>query len=140
MKRANSRSDKYDQGRAYAVGYGKPPSASQFRQGQSGNVKGRPKGRKNLKTLIKQAMTAMITVQEGSSGRHVTKLEGVVMRQLQNALKGNDRSAMAVIKMATVLGFLEDAAESAQAEPDLSPSDERILKELASRLNGPKKS
>jgi hypothetical protein len=47
---------------------------------------------------------------------------------------------MAVIKMATVLGFLEDAAENAQAEPDLSPSDERILKELASRLNGPKKS
>ena len=85
------------QGRGYAVGYGKPPSTSRFKPGQSGNAKGRPKGRKNLKTLIRQAMTAMITVQEGSSGRHVTKLEGVVLRQLQNALKGNDRSAMAVI-------------------------------------------
>ena len=53
-------------------------------------------------------MTAKIPVQEGSGGRLVTKLEGVVLRQLQNALKGNDRSAMAVIKMATEMGFLED--------------------------------
>ena len=95
MRRFKSREE---QSRGYAVGYGKPPSTSRFKPGQSGNAKGRPKGRKNLKTLIRQAMTAMITVQEGSSGRHVTKLEGVVLRQLQNALKGNDRSAMAVIK------------------------------------------
>jgi hypothetical protein len=28
----------------YGVGYGKPPKASQFSPGQSGNPKGRPKG------------------------------------------------------------------------------------------------
>jgi len=139
MKRGNSRRDKYDQGRAYEVGYGKPPSASQFKPGQSGNVKGRPKGRKNLKTLIKQAMTAMITVQEGSSGRHVTKLEGVVLRQLQNALKGNDRSAMAVIKMASEMGLLEDAPDAAGTENDLSAADERILKELLVHRRGAKR-
>jgi hypothetical protein len=139
MKRADSRRDKFDQGRPYAVGYGKPPSASQFRPGQSGNVKGRPKGRKNLKTLIKQAMTAMITVQEGSSGRHVTKLEGVVLRQLQNALKGNDRSAMAVIKMASEMGLLEDTPDASSAESDLSAADERILKELLVHRRGAKR-
>jgi Family of unknown function (DUF5681) len=139
MKRANSRRDKYDQGRPYTVGYGKPPSASQFRPGQSGNVKGRPKGRKNLKTLIKRAMTAMITVQEGSSGRHVTKLEGVVLRQLQNALKGNDRSAMAVIKMASEMGLLEDAPDASSNESDLSAADERILKELLAHRHGVKR-
>jgi hypothetical protein len=139
MKRANSRRDKYDQGQTYAVGYGKPPSASRFRPGQSGNVKGRPKGRKNLKTLIKQAMTAMITVQEGSSGRHVTKLEGVVLRQLQNALKGNDRSAMAVIKMASEMGLLEDAPDASNTESDLSAADERILKELFAHRRGAKR-
>jgi hypothetical protein len=134
MKRIKSRQDKHDHGRAYSVGYAKPPSASRFKPGVSGNAKGRPKGRKNLKTLIKQAMTAMITIQEGTSGRQVTKLEGVVLRQLQNALKGNDRSAMAVIKMANEMGLLDDAADaSSGTESDLTPSDERILKELLAR-------
>ena len=136
MKRVKSRQDKHDHGRAYTVGYAKPPSASQFEPGVSGNVKGRPKGRKNLKTLIKQAMTATITVQEGTSGRQVTKLEGVVLRQLQNALKGNDRSAMAVIKMAKEMGLLDDAADAFGTESDLTPSDERILKELLANRRG----
>jgi hypothetical protein len=136
MRRLKSRQDKYD---SYAVGYGKPPLASRFQPGQSGNAKGRPKGRKNLKTLIRQAMTAKITVQEGSSGRHVTKLEGVVLRQLQNALKGNDRSAMAVIKMAGEMGLLEDTPDATVTENDLSAADERILKELLTRCRGEKR-
>ena len=139
MKRDKWRKGRDEEGRPYAIGYGKPPVTSRFKPGQSGNAKGRPKGHKNLKTLIKQAMTAMITVQEGSSGRRVTKLEGVVLRQLQNALKGNDRSAMAVIKMASEMGFLEDASHTNTAEDDLTVSDERILKELFARRRGAKR-
>ena len=139
MKRVKSRQDKHDHGRAYTVGYAKPPSASRFEPGVSGNVKGRPKGRKNLKTLIKQAMTATITVQEGTSGRQVTKLEGVVLRQLQNALKGNDRSAMAVIKMANEIGLLDDATDVSGTESNLSAADERILKELFAQRHGVKR-
>jgi hypothetical protein len=118
--------------RSYAIGYGKPPTTSRFKPGKSGNAKGRPKGQKNLKTLIRQAMTAMISVQEGTSSRKVSKLEGVVLRQLQSALKGDDRSAMAVMKIATQLGILDEAAD-AGAETMLSPSDERILHELVER-------
>ena len=77
-------------------------------------------------------MTAMISVQEGTSSRKVSKLEGVVLRQLQSALKGDDRSAMAVMKIATQLGILDEAAD-AGAETMLSPSDERILHELVER-------
>ena len=114
------------------VGYGQPPLASRFKPGTSGNAKGRPKGSKNLKTLIREAMTASISIQEGEKTRRVTRLEGVVLRQLQSALKGSDRAALAVIKMAHQLRFLEDS-ESATAETALSPEEERILNELIAR-------
>ena len=119
-------------GRTYAVGYGRPPAGSRFKPGVSGNPKGRPKGRKNLKTVIWQEMTGTITIQEGSHTRRVSKIQGVVLRQLQNALKGDDRSAMAVIKMATQLGFLEEASNPTDATT-LSPADEQILEELSRR-------
>ena len=35
----------------HKVGYGKPPKAHQWRPGQSGNPKGRPKGSRNRPTL-----------------------------------------------------------------------------------------
>ena len=38
----------------YEVGYGQPPTHSQFRPGQSGNPAGRRKGVRNLKTDVKR--------------------------------------------------------------------------------------
>ena len=119
--------------RAHSVGYGKPPVASRFKPGASGNPNGRPRGSKNLKTLIRQAMTARISIQEGSSSRRVSKIEGVVLRQLQSALKGDDRSAMAIIKMATQMGFLEEPDSNLAEATALSGSDEQILDELLAR-------
>jgi hypothetical protein len=34
----------------YAVGYCRPPSETRFKKGQSGNPKGRAKGRRNVKS------------------------------------------------------------------------------------------
>jgi Family of unknown function (DUF5681) len=113
------------------VGYGRPPVASRFKPGKSGNPKGRRKGIKNLKTLIKDAMTASIPIQEGEKTRRVTRLEGVVLRQIQSALRGNDKSAMAVVRMALQLGFLQDSGDS--GEISLNREDERILNELLAR-------
>jgi hypothetical protein len=119
-----------------AAGYGRPPVTSRFKPGTSGNPKGRPKGVKNLKTLIREAMTASIPIQEGEKTRRVTRLEGVVLRQIQSALRGNDKSAMAVLKMALQLGFLQDSSES--GEISLSSEDERILYELLIRSRNDK--
>ena len=77
-------------------------------------------------------MTASILIQEGQNSRRVSRIEGVVLRQLQSALKGSDRAALAVIKMAHQLRFLEDS-ESATAESAITPEEERILNELIVR-------
>ena len=117
----------------YAVGYGRPPLSTRFKPGTSGNAKGRPKNSKNLKTLIRQALTAKISIREGSSNRRVSKIEGVVLRQLESALKGEDRAAMAVVKMAMQMGFLEDSDHNADEAVALSAGDEQILKALMTR-------
>ena len=39
-----------------AIGYKRPPKATQFQKGQSGNPRGRPRGSKNLSTLISEAL------------------------------------------------------------------------------------
>lgn len=116
----------------YPVGYGRPPLAARFKPGTSGNAKGRPKGGRNLKTLIKEAMTAGISIQEGEKTKRVSRIEGVVLRQLQKALMGSDRAAMAVVKMALQLGFLEDAQNN-QSELALSQQDQLILNQLVNR-------
>ena len=135
-QRARSRGDAASRGkpdRAYAVGYGRPPIESRFQPGTSGNSRGLRKGSKNLKTLIRKAITASISIQEGTKTRRVSKIEGVVLRQLQSALKGDDRSAMAVIKMAMQMGLLEEPASNATEDTALSGADERILDELLAR-------
>jgi len=119
--------------RAYVVGYGRPPTESRFQPGTSGNPRGRRKGSKNLKTLIRKALTASISIREGTKTRWVSKIEGVVLHQLQSALKGDDRSAMAVIKMAMQMGLLEEPASNAAEDTALSGADERILDELLAR-------
>ena len=120
-------------GRDYAVGYGKPPVASRFKTGISGNAQGRKKGSKNLKRLIKEIMTAKISIQEGPISRKVSKIEGVVMRQFQGALKGDSRCAMTSIKLAMLAGLLEDSGGTTADAAPLSAVDERILEELKSR-------
>ena len=53
------------------VGYGKPPKEQRFKA--SGNPKGRPRGSKNLKTIVKEvaAETHKLTI-DGKSGRYST--------------------------------------------------------------------
>jgi uncharacterized protein DUF5681 len=38
----------------YTIGFGRPPAAHRFKPGQSGNPRGRPKGRKNFDTMVRE--------------------------------------------------------------------------------------
>jgi hypothetical protein len=116
----------------YSVGYGRPPSASRFKPGVSGNARGRPKGSKNLNTQVTEAMTASISIQEGTKTKRVSMIAGVVLRQLHKALMGDGPAAITVIKMALQLGLLNDSAGNS-GEVVLSRDEEQILSELIAR-------
>jgi hypothetical protein len=112
-----------------AVGYGRPPRHSRFKKGQSGNPKGRRKHSRNFKTIIREALTGRISIREGEKRRSISKLEGVVLRQLEGALKGNERAALAALKIATQVGLLEDAGSGFEEQP-LTATERELLQEI----------
>jgi hypothetical protein len=99
----------------YRVGYGRPPEGSRFKKGTSGNPRGRPKHSKNLKTIIRDTLTSKVTVREGERTRRVSVLEGIVLRQVEAALKGNEKAALTSLKMAGQVGLLEEPSATGLA-------------------------
>ena len=115
----------------YPVGYKRPPDATRFRPGQSGNPKGRPKGCKNLATDLKEELEQKILVTEGGRSQQITKQRAMVKTLLAKALKGDSRAANVLIQL--TLG--REQAESGQPDPvDLAEEDLAIIETFRARL------
>ncbi len=76
----------------YTVGYAKPPSNTQFKPGQSGNPRGRPKGAKNFGIAIEEELRARVTVTENGKRRRVSKREVIAKRLVNRAAEGDLRA------------------------------------------------
>ena len=74
------------------VGYGKPPRATQFRKGQSGNSKGRPRGSKNFASLVEEALAEPVMISENGRRKKVSKLQVIVKQLVNKAAQGDHRS------------------------------------------------
>jgi|SRR5580692_7549446 hypothetical protein len=81
----------------YEVGYGRPPRDHQFKSGKSGNARGRPKGAKSEATILKTLLYRKIEIREGGRVRKVTVYEAIYLRCVEDALKGNVKTANFVL-------------------------------------------
>lgn len=88
---------------AYEVGYGKPPAATRFKAGKSGNPRGRPKGSANkmkrpalneerMKSILLDEAYRTIKVNEGAGQISVPMAQAVIRSLAVNAVKGNQRA------------------------------------------------
>lgn len=75
------------------VGYRRPPAEHRFKPGQSGNPRGRPKGKKSAAIILQELLNRMVTVREGSKSRKITVLEAILLRFTEDALQGNTKTA-----------------------------------------------
>jgi hypothetical protein len=76
-----------------SVGYGRPPRAHQFKPGQSGNPKGRPKGKKNEAMMLDELLFQRIPVRQGGRDLRMTVIEAIFRRLAEDSLKGNIKAA-----------------------------------------------
>ena len=76
------------------IGYGKPPLATRFKKGVSGNPRGRPRGRR--KDIPYDAVLGcMVTVRENGRERRVTAAEAFILQLTKKGLQGDSASARA---------------------------------------------
>ena len=103
------------------VGYGNPPKHTQFKKGQSGNPKGRPKALKAhmpVSRIIRHSLSEEVHGQVNGKTRKMTKLEAIIEVQSAKALKGDTRAAKLVID----LGHTHSASSNPRRVEGRSPA------------------
>ena len=96
-----SESDQSDDKPNSAVGYQRPPVNRQFKPGQSGNPRGRPKGSKNFPTMFAEAMSRPVTVRDKKGKiRTLSKQELMVEVMVNKAVAGDPKAFAAVVQFA----------------------------------------
>ena len=118
----------------YEVGYRKPPKASRWRKGRSGNPRGRQKGIPNLKTELTQELGEMIAIKEQGQPRKITKQRGLIKALAAKAVQGDTRASNILINMMFRL-LRPELIEDAPTE--LAKEDQAILDTFVVRRRAP---
>lgn len=117
--------------RPHEVGFGKPPRSNQFRKGVSGNPKGRPKGSKNISSILAQMGRKQVKVTINGKVRHISLLEAVI-RQLGNQAANGDLKAIRELLDAHRI-FAEPEPSTGGSE-SFHERDTSVMKNLLNRI------
>ena len=109
------------------VGYRRPPVATRFKPGQSGNPSGKRKARPTLSQRLDRILAEIVPVTEGGKSKRMTK-EEVFLRQLVTRAIGGDRQSARL-----VLDYLE-RRQASNASTAAGATDEFLMSELVNLL------
>ena len=114
------------------AGRGHPPKHTQFRKGMSGNPKGRPKGSKNLSTLLTEAALDQVSATIGGKTRTISKLQASAMQLATKAASGDQA---AINKLLDWVDEIETRAAAARpSQFPLSEADIEVIQETYERM------
>jgi hypothetical protein len=116
-----------------SVGYGRPPEHTQFKPGQSGNPKGRPRGTVNMATVLERTLREKVDTIENGRRKTISKFEAA-LKQLTNKAASGDLSALRLLS-ALVASAEERTSEANTSNPVHPEIDERVVQGILERFN-----
>jgi hypothetical protein len=112
------------------TGFKRPPKVTQFKSGQSGNPKGRPKGSRNLKTDLNDLMKKRIVIREDGEARRISRQEAVLLSLFGKAARGDVRASTTLVNM--VMKLNPETSDGSRPS-DISDSDQDIIDDFLRR-------
>jgi hypothetical protein len=117
----------------YEIGYGKPPKATRFKKGQSGNPAGAKKkvAVDDVRVMVEEVLAELITLRDGGKDRKVSRLEAMLRTQILNGLKGDSKAAKAVFRLSQKGGMFSQAKRRGTVvidPPGSTPEDRMLLR------------
>lgn len=113
-----------------AVGYKRPPRKHQFKPGQSGNPRGRSKGARGLKTILKKELSGRVRITENGKTRSISKMELLIKRLVEKGGKGDFKSLAKLIDLGGLVFGMDDEDRN---ESTLTREEQAIIDEAAKR-------
>ena len=115
----------------YVVGYGKPPLHTRFQKGRSGNPKGRPRGKKNMSTLLSAALDAAIIVVENGRRKKISKREAIITQLVNKSASADLKATQIVLAM---LQDVEARADDSSDSATFTEADQEIIQRIQARM------
>jgi hypothetical protein len=113
------------------IGYRQPPRHSQFKPGQSGNAKGRPKGARNFRTDVRATLKRLVKIRSGGKSFRMSTQEALLMRLRDGALGGDSRAADRLVALAQ---RYDDGDDEFATADNLTADDQQILEIYRARV------
>lgn len=108
----------------YKIGYGNPPKHSQFKPGETGNRKGRPRGKKSFLAELDEALSKKVIIKENGKETVSTKRQVILTQLVNKACRGDAKATEQVI---THLKQRDRKIEEKEAQEDLTETDDAIF-------------
>ena len=117
----------------YTVGYRRPPIATRFKAGNSGNPNGRPKGSKNFSTLFAAELAQTVTLTENGKRKKMAKRQALAKQLVNRALSNDPKAAALVldqIRRSEALGSPVQQADMNMTEEKFAAIARQVAKEI----------
>ncbi len=113
------------------IGDRRPPLATRFRPGQSGNPRGRPKTASRLRALVARELGEEVEATQNGQPVRITKLEATVKQIVNRAANGDQRAAQFVFSL-----LADDSDRPApRAAERIGEGDALVVAEIVRRLS-----
>jgi len=119
---------------SYEIGFAKPPKATQFKKGRSGNPRGRTQGQGNLVAAFKRVVMRKIPMKVGSENRIVTIAEAVLIKNFHAALQKNQAAMTNIMRLAEQAGELIDRTDKKQVGGFVAVPERLSIDEFLAQL------